>query len=424
MESFVINGGKLLSGEIEVRGAKNAATPILAACLLTKEPCVIDNLPLIEDVFRMIEIMESIGAKIDWLGERKIQITAGDLDLSKMRMDLVAKMRSSILLWGPLLARFGEVKMPHPGGCLIGARPVGTHFDALAALGAKISSEKDFYVLEGKKLQSAEIVLNEPSVTATENVLMAASLISDKTIIKIAAAEPHVQDLCAFLKKMGVKIKGIGTHTLEIEGKKQLKGAKHFLIPDTNEAGTFIILAAAAHSKILIKNLDFNYLDLVLLKLKEMGVDFEKKKLKNSKALLVYPATNYRAVNKIQAMPYPGIPSDLQSVFGVLCTQAEGNSLIHDPLYEGRLKYLDELNKMGANAVICDPHRAIIAGPTPLYGTKITSFDLRTGASLIIAALIAKGESTIAEAYQVDRGYEKIEERLQKLGAEIKRLKS
>lgn len=423
MESFVINGNKPLRGEIEVMGSKNAATPILAACLLTDEPCFIDNLPLIEDVFRMLEIMESIGVKITWLDKRKIKVEAAGIDLKEMKIDLVSKMRSSILLIGPLLVRRGEIKMPHPGGCIIGARPVGTHFDALTDLGAEIFQDGNFYYLKGKKLRPAEIVLGEFSVTATENILMVASLLNGKTILKIAATEPHVQDLCFFLKKMGAKIKGVGTYNLEIEGVKKLKGARHNIIPDTNEAGTFIILAAAARAKILIKNLKINHLDLVLKKIKEMGANFEVKKNKNRDALLVKPAGVYKSA-KIQTMPYPGIPTDLQAPFGVLCTQAEGTSLIHDPLYEGRLKYLDELNKMGANAIICDPHRAIITGPTSFYGTKIISYDLRAGASLIIAALIAKGESTISDIYQVDRGYEKIDERLRMLGADIRRVES
>lgn len=427
METFVINGGRSLAGEIEVRGAKNAATPILSACLLTKEPCIIDNLPLIEDVFRLLEIMQSLGVQVDWVGERKIKIQAAQVNLDNMRTDLVSKIRSSILLLGPLLVRCQNFKFPHPGGCVIGARPVGTHFDALKSLGADISQNGSSYIFKTKKLKSAEIVLSEFSVTATENALMAASLIPGKTIIKIAAAEPHVQDLCLFLKKMGAQIKGVGTHTLEITGVKKLKGAKHFLIPDPNEAGTFIALAAAARGKILIKNLVAEHLDIVFLKLREMGVNFEIRRKSGgsvgSDSLLVKPAGVYRAT-RVQTMPYPGIPTDLQSPLAVLCTQAVGTSLIHDTLYEGRLKYIDELNKMGANAIICDPHRAIITGPTIFYGTKINSYDLRAGASLIIAALVAKGESIIADAYQVDRGYEKIEEKLQKIGADIKRNKN
>ncbi len=425
METFVINGGRPLAGEIDVREAKNAATPVLSACLLTKYPCVIDNLPLIEDVFRLLEIMQSIGVRVEWLGERKIKIQADQIDLAGMRKDLVSKIRSSILLLGPLLVRCGNFKFPHPGGCIIGARPVGTHFDALETLGAEIKQDGSFYIFKSKKLKPAEIVLSEFSVTATQHPLMAASLIAGKPIIKVAAAGPHVQDLCLLLKKMGARINGIGTHTLQVTGVKRLKGAKHFLIPDPNEAGTFIALAAAARGKILIKNLIVEHLDIVILKFKEMGVNFEiKRREKGCVAmdnLLIKPAGVYKA-SRIQTMPYPGIPTDLQSPLAVLCTQADGTSLIHDTLYEGRLKYIDELNKMGANAIICDPHRAIITGPTTFYGTKITSYDLRAGASLIIAALIAKGESTISDAYQVDRGYEKIDERLRLLGAQIQRL--
>lgn len=418
MEKFVITGGRPLKGKIEVRGAKNAATPILAACLLTKEPCIINNLPLIGDVFRMIEIIESLGAKVEWLSKRKIKIQAKDIDQTKIKKEIVSKLRSSILLIGPLLGRLQEVKMPHPGGCLIGARPVDTHFQALTDLGAEFSQDNNFYYLNCLKLKGAKIVLKEFSVTGTENALMAAVLAQGQTEIKMAAAEPYIQDLAKFLKKMGAKIKGQGTHRLQIEGVKRLRGAVHTLISDPIEAGTFLILGAATKSKIVVKNIKADHLDGVLAKLKEFGV---KMKITRNEIEILSSAGLKAA--KVVTRIYPGIATDLQAPFGVLATQAQGTSLIFDTLYEGRLKYINQLKKMGAKATILDPHRALISGLTPLKGKKITSFDLRAGATLIIAALVAQGQSEISEAYQVDRGYEKIEERLQALGADIKRIK-
>ena len=425
MQKFIINGGKPLSGKVDIRGAKNAATPILSACLLTKEECFIDNIPLVSDVLKMIEILESMGVETEWVGERKLKVKAGEnVDPEKMEFSLVGQMRSSILLLGSLLARFKKFKIKHPGGCIIGARPVGIHFDALEALGAKITSENGFYCFEADKLVGKKIVLKEFSVTATENLMMAATLAEGTTTIKIAAIEPHVQDLARFLNKMGAGIKGLGIHTIQIQGVGAenflplLHGAEHKIIPDPIEAGTFIITAAATKGNVEINNLGLRDLDLVLEKLKEIGVSFET----GDNKVTVKPAAKLNAVRKVETRTYPGIPTDLQAPFAVLATQAEGTTLVHDTMYEGRLAYINELNKMGANAVICDPHRALITGPTPLYGQNITGFDLRAGATLIIAALIAEGQSVIEKVEQVDRGYEKIEERLRELGADIRRV--
>jgi len=419
MQKFVINGGKPLNGQIDVMGSKNAATPILSACLLTKEECIIDNIPLISDVLKMIELLESMGVETEWIEKRKLKIKAGDnVDPEKMDFEIVGHMRSSILLLGSMLARFGKFKIKQPGGCIIGARPVGVHFDALEALGTKITSENGFYCFEADKLVGKKIVLKEFSVTATENLMMAATLAKGTTTIKIAAIEPHVQDLARFLIKMGARIKGLGIHTIQIEGIEKLHGAEHKIIPDPIEAGTFAIAAVATKGNVEINNINPHELDLVIEKLKEIGANIE---IKNNK-LLIKPASKFNAIKKIETRTYPGIPTDLQAPFAVLTTQTEGTTLIHDTMYEGRLAYINELNKMGADAIICDPHRALITGPTPLYGQDITSFDLRAGATLIIAALLAKGKSTIDKIDQVDRGYEKIEERLQKLGADIKRV--
>ncbi|MDD3006759.1 MAG: UDP-N-acetylglucosamine 1-carboxyvinyltransferase [Candidatus Pacebacteria bacterium] len=421
MEKFIINGGKPLEGEIEVMGSKNATTPILSACLLTKEECIIDNVPRITDVMNMIKILQSMGVEVERIGERTIRVKAGDnVDPEKMDFALVGHMRSSILLLGSLLSRFHKFKIKQPGGCIIGARPIGTHFDALEALGATINQDDTYYYFDADRLIGKRIVLKEFSVTATENLMMAATLAEGTTTIRTAAIEPHVQDLGRFLRKMGANIKGGGFHTIEIQGVDKLHGANHSIQPDPIEAGTFAIAAGATKGDVLIKNIVPNDLDLVLEKLKEAGVLFD---IEDGKNLHVKPTSKLGTLCKIEARTYPGLPTDLQAPFAVLATQTEGNTLVHDTLYEGRMNYINELTKMGANAVICDPHRAIITGPTPLYGKDINSFDLRAGATMIIAALLAQGQSTLSGIEQVDRGYEAIEERLQKLGADIRREK-
>lgn len=417
METFEIVGGKKLEGTIEVRGSKNATTPILAATLLTKEECVIDNVPLIEDVFRMLEILESMGSEVKWLGKRKISIKNKNIDPAKMDMETVKKLRSSVLLLGSLSARFDRFNFYRPGGCVIGARPLGTHFEALRKLGVDVRQAEKGYVVDAKKRKATKLTLGEMSVTATENAMMLAAVLPGKTIIKACACEPHVEDLGRFLVKLGAKINGLGTHTLEITGRRKLHGAKHAIIPDANEAATFLILGVTTGSPITVKNTHEAHLDLVLEKLRQFGADFNI----NRNSIQVIPAKKLVAVAKVDTRTYPGVPSDVQAPFGILATQAEGETLIHDSLYEGRFNYVGELKKMGARAKILDPHRVIISGPTPLKGKNITSFDLRAGATLIIAALIAEGQTVIKEIYQVDRGYERIEERLQKLGAEIRR---
>jgi len=417
-EYFEIQGGKRLKGEIDVRGSKNATTPILAATLLTKEECVLSNIPLIEDVFRMIEILQSMGVEVRRLGERKISVKAGQIDPDKMDVEKVKMLRSSILLLGSLSARFDKFKLYHPGGCVIGKRPVDAHFKALEQLGVDIKQDGKGYIINSKNKKSGKVILSGMSVTATENAMMLAAGISGKTIIKIAACEPHVEDLGKFLISMGAKIKGLGTHTLEIIGTKKLHGAKHSIIPDANEAATFLIMGVATGSPIKVKNAVEDHLNLVLEKLREFGADFRIGK----NYIEVIPTKKLKAISKLDTRTYPGIPSDVQAPFGVLATQAEGQTLIHDTLFEGRFNYIGEIKRMGAKAEIVDMHQVMITGPTKLKGKEIKSFDLRAGASLIIAALVAKGKTRINDIYQVDRGYEKIEERLQKLGADIKRI--
>jgi UDP-N-acetylglucosamine 1-carboxyvinyltransferase len=335
----------------------------------------------------------------------------------------------------PLLSRFGKVKIPQPGGCLIGVRPIDAHLEGFQQLGAEVEKDDQYYILSSEHLTPAEVVLPEFSVTATENILMAASFLPGKTVIKIAALEPHVKDLARVLVKMGAKIRWREDHTIEIEGQKKLKGFSHFLIYDPVEAGSFIVLAgvstratpeasARRGGEIIVKNAPLKNLDLVLQKLKKFGITFEKiKEREDTCDIKVKSPKEFFPVQKVQVLPYPGIPSDLQCVFGVLSTQNPGETLIHDPMYEGRLRYLEDLNKMGADISLLDSHRAIVRGPSRLRGIPIENYDLRSGAALIIAGLIAEGETIISNAYQVDRGYEKIEERLQKIGADIKRVK-
>ncbi len=417
MEVFEIQGGKKLSGTIAVAGLKNAATPILAATLLTKETCVLNNVPRIEDVFRMIEILESMGAVVDWRDEHTVAITAKDLHAETIDQEKVKRLRSSILLLGSLSARLERFELRQPGGCVIGSRPVGAHIEALAEMGVNIESREKSLVIDSSLRKCSDVVLSEFSVTATENVMMLAASLPGTTEIKIAACEPHVEDLGRFLQKMGVKIEGLGTHTLRITGVEQLHGAEHEVIPDHNEAATFLILGVATKSPVTVANARKEHLDIVLEKLREFGADF----VIRPNEIEVVPAQQLRAVSKIQTLPYPGVPSDIQSLFGVLASQAEGETLIFDTMYEGRFNYSVELEKMGAMVKVLNPHQIVVTGPTPLRGTVIKSFDLRAGAALIIAALAAEGTTIIEEIYQVDRGYERIEERLQKIGANIVR---
>lgn len=423
-ESFLIHGGKKLEGEIEVRGSKNSAFPILVSTILTDKDCIIDNLPLVEDVFRLIEVLESMKVKVEWIGKRKVKINASKIDPKKINSSLVLKFRGSVLLFGALLARFGKVSLPQPGGCLIGARPIDTHLDAFSQLGVTIKeNKKKFTLIAPKEIKDNVVILNELSVTATLNIALFASSIDKEIIIKIADGDYQNQELAKVLKKMGVKMSGIGSHTLKIKGLKKPKGFKHFLMYDPIEAGTFIIMALTSRSNILVKNVEYPFLEFTLKKLEDCGAKFEIIKRKNNIVdVRVLPSKDI-IIRKIQSLPFPGLPPDFLPLIGVLATRTRGSTLIHDPLYEGRLKYMEGLNKMGADIFFSDPHRAIVTGVKKLYGSDMGSFDLRGGASLIIAGLIAEGDTIIRNIYQVDRGYEKLEERLRKLGANIERIK-
>lgn len=417
MEVFEITGGKKLSGKIAVCGSKNAATPIIAATLLTPEASVIHNIPRIEDVFRMLEILESMGVEVNWLDEHTVKIVPGTYDIAKLDQRLVKKLRSSILLLGSLSATQTTFTLSQPGGCVIGARPVDTHMDALRKLGVSVTKTEEGYVIDATGRHADRVVLRESSVTATENVLMLASVLPETTLVKLAACEPHVEDLCRFLVGLGVTIEGMGTTTLKITGNVTLHGGEHTLIPDANEAATFLILGAATGSELTVVNAREEHLDAVLEKMREFGASFEI----TENQITVVPG-KLRAVMKVDTRVYPGIPTDVQAPFGILATQATGETLVHDPLFEGRFNYVQELEKMGGHAKVLNPHQVVVSGQTKLKGTRIKSFDLRAGAALIIAALCAEGKTVIEEIYQVDRGYERIEERLLAIGADIKRV--
>ncbi len=421
MEQFIIQGNKPLKGEIKVRGAKNVVFPLLAATLLTDKPCIVKNLPLIEDVFRMLEILKSLGAKVSWEEERRVRICCQEIDLSKVNKEIVSTLRGSILLHGALLARIGKISLPQPGGCVIGARLIDTHLDVFSQFGVKMIQEDNFLTMEKtEKIKSSEILLQEFSPTATCNALLFASLLPQTTMIKTADQDYQVQELLKVLLKMGVCVKKCGHHEITIEGKKRLKGFEHTIIADPIEAGTFIILAATLKGNVLVKNTPLDFLGLFLKKLKTAGLSFKINLQEQWIEVLPWQTLQ---LTKMQALPYPGLQADLLSSIAVLATQTEGSTLIHDPIYEGRFKYLEEINRIGAKIFSADPHRVLVQGPTPLFGKKLGSIDLRGGAALIIAALVAHGTSTIDNIYQIDRGYEKIEKRLQEIGADIKRIK-
>ncbi|MEF8847072.1 MAG: UDP-N-acetylglucosamine 1-carboxyvinyltransferase [Candidatus Paceibacterota bacterium] len=418
MSKFVINGGKKLEGSIEVRGAKNATFPLLAASLLTDEDCVIKNVPLIEDVLKMIKILKSIGVDVQQPEERTLVLNASGLNLDKVKKDLVKKLRGSVLFYGPLLARLGELELPPPGGCLIGARPIDTHLDAFEQLGVNVEQEGQTYNLTKEREGSTTCVLNEMSVTGTENAILLSALSPYETTIKIADLDYPVQQLLTFLQKMGVEVK-TGHHEITIKGKEDLEGAEHTIMSDPIEAGTFVLTGLATNSEITVKGVERDFLELFLKKLKQAGANFE---LEGKNLKLNH--WDKLEIDEVQSLPFPGLHTDLQSAWAVAATQAEGSTLIHDPLYEGRFRYLEELTRMGADILFADPHRVVVGGPSDLYGKDLGSFDLRGGAALIIAALMAEGKSSIEDTYQIDRGYEKIEQRLQKLGADIKRVEN
>ncbi len=412
---FIIKGGIPLRGKVEISGYKNSAGAVLAATLLSKESSIIDNLPICTDVLDQIEILRQMGAEIEWLNDHKVKVNPMNINPEKIPTELFEKMRLSVLLVGPLLARFKKLKIPHPGGDKIGLRPISTHLEALKEFGVKVEEKDGFYCLETSEIiLGKRVVLKEFSVSATEILMMVASISNGKTVIELAAAEPQVQDLGNFLRQMGVKIGGNGTHKITIEGSKELKGTEFKISPDLLEVGTFLIAFALTGGEGRIINVKAQHLIAFLEKMKEIGVNFEV--LPNE--IIVKPSNNFKST-KVQVLLYPGFPTDLQPQTSVLLTQASGKSLIHDPLYENRFQYLHELRKMGADIEITDPHRALIFGKTELTGNKISALDIRSGAALILAALCSKGETEIGDISQIERGYEKFDEKMKQLGAQI-----
>jgi len=418
MSQFLIKGGNTLSGNWRVQGMKNAATPILAATLLTRERCVIRNIPRISDLEHMLAILEDLGAAIEWLDDHTISIQTKTITKSKMDYLLTKRMRSSVLFIGPILATMGTVTMPEPGGCNIGNRPLDTHFSALEDMGAVIEKEETYYTISGDKLQGGTITLKERSVTATENAMMAASLIPETTILNNVAREPHVVNLAAFLEQMGVEVSGAGSDAITIHGKKKLHGAEIDIIPDQLEIGTIAVLAALCGDDMRIGPVVPEDMEVILDQLRCAGVDVTE----DGTSWIVRNSREALKPFTVETAPYPGFPTDLQAPFGMLATQAPGSSTVIDGMYENRLGYFEELIKMGADAKVIDAHRAVVKGPTPLSGQEINSLDLRAGATLIIAALSARGETLLHEAENIDRGYEFVDERLRLIGADITRI--
>lgn len=419
MAKFIINGGIKLEGEIFISGAKNNALKIFPATLLTKENCLIHNVPDIEDIKTTIALMEDLGSKIQKIGMDSYRINNSHIKKSDLDQSLSCRLRTSLLFIGPLLARFGQASLPQPGGCVIGKRPIDLFIDSFKSLGAQVNYHNDryYFKLNKAKLVGSKYVFKQISHTATESLLLSAVLAKGRTEIINAAMEPEVTALAELLREMGAKISNIGSPRLTIEGMDKLKGFEYKVIPDRIEAGSYIALAAATNSHIIIKNCNPAHLEVPLKIFSQIGV-----KLKiNKNSLEVLPSANLQASN-ISTHEYPGFPTDLQPPLTVLLTQAKGMSMIHETIYEGRLFYIDILNKMGANIVLCDPHRAIINGSSKLTSKKIQSPDIRAGMALLIAALIAKGKSEIDHIELIDRGYERIEKKLSKLGAEIRRI--
>lgn len=422
MAYFLIRGGRKLRGEIEVKGAKNSVLKMMAASLLFSNPLEIENVPLIEDVFRMGELLKELGVSIEIEGDnRKIVLKTKKIKSGALKKEIAERLRSSIVLIGPLLWRSKKVFFPHPGGCVIGRRPIDVFLDGWRAMGAKINFSKNGYeIISPKKLKGADYVFRVVSVTGTETLMMTAALAYGTTILRNAAMEPEIPALAKFLNQSGAKISGAGTPTIKIEGTdgKFLRAKNSFwVIPDRIEAGSFIILGAMLGEEIEVKKCEPEHLHSVLLALKDAGVriDVGKDWVRIRRPEII------RSVN-IKTREYPGFPTDLQAPFTVLMTQAVGQSMIFETVFDGRLNYIDELNRMGANIIPCDPHRILVCGPSSLRGREIESPDLRAGLAFVIAALVAKGESRIRNVYQIDRGYEKIEERLKMLGADIQRM--
>jgi UDP-N-acetylglucosamine 1-carboxyvinyltransferase len=421
LDKFIIEGGIPLKGEVEPSGNKNAALPILAACLLTNEKIILNNIPNIQDVQTMRLLLQSFGVKITSLDEHRWEVQADVLRPADLDPDISSKIRASILLAGPMVARIGNLRMPPPGGDVIGRRRVDTHILALEALGAKAKYNR-FFSFESKGLTGADILLDEASVTATENTIMAAVTAKGRTIIRNAASEPHVQDLCHFLNTLGADIKNIGSNMLEITGVEKLHGGEYTIGPDYLEVVSFIGAAAVTKGEIRIRNAGIEYLEMVRIVMKRLGVEWKVDGkdiiVSKNQALSIEPDLG-EAIPEISVAPWPAFPTDLMSIAIVIATQSQGTVLFHDWMYPSRMFFTDKLVGMGAQIVLCDPHRCIVQGPSHLFGEKMESPDIRAGMALLLAALSANGKSVIRNISQIERGYEKIDEKLRGLGAKI-----
>ncbi len=423
METFIIEGKHPISGTVVASGNKNAALPLLAACLLTDEPVTLHNVPDIGDVATMGELLVDVGVSIEKPDAHTWQVHARNVRTSDLNPQLFGRIRGSITLAGPMLARTGVVNLPRPGGDVIGRRRVDTHFLALSALGAEMDTDGAFR-LYSAGLQGTDILLDEASVTATENAVMAAVLAQGTTILRNAACEPHVQDLCRLLCCLGAQIEGIGSNTLTIQGVDRLGGGEYSIGADYMEVGSYIALAAVTGGELLIKNAAPEHLRMVELVFGRLGVRFEARGrdvfVPAQQSLVITPDIG-GAIPSVYDAPWPGFPADLMSIAIVLASQAEGTVLIHEKMFESRLYFVDKLIWMGARIILCDPHRCVVQGPSPLHGDEVESPDIRAGMALLIAALCAEGRSVIRNVGQIDRGYGQIEKRLQTLGARIER---
>ncbi len=431
MGSFEIYGGHQLRGEIQPQGAKNEALQILCATLLTSEEVVIDNIPRIRDVLKLIDLLEDFGVEVKQLGDHRYAFRARDLNLDLLYDDRfrkkVAQLRGSVMIVGPLLARFGKASIPKPGGDKIGRRRLDTHFIGLEKLGARFRYDKDdyFYEIEGKELRGCDMLLDEASVTGTANIIMAAALARGKTTIYNAACEPYIQQLCHMLNCMGANISGVGSNLLTIHGVDSLKGCIHRMLPDMIEIGSFIAMAAMTRSEVLIREVAYERLGIIPEVFRKLGVVLERR----DDDLFIPAQDSYEvdtyidgSILTISDAPWPGFSPDLLSVILVLATQAKGSVLVHQKMFESRLFFVDKLIDMGAQIILCDPHRATVIGldrKYPLKPLEMTSPDIRAGVALLIAALSAEGKSIIHNIEQIDRGYQFIDTRLQQLGARI-----
>jgi UDP-N-acetylglucosamine 1-carboxyvinyltransferase len=425
MQKFVIEGGVPLSGTIVPAGNKNGALPILAACLLTDDEVILRNVPRIRDVEAMTLLLEQLGARIEWRGPGEISVDSSSVDSCEVDQELAERIRASFLLAGPLLARFGRAKMPPPGGDVIGRRRLDPHLDAFRTLGASVEEDRGHISLEAPLgLRPCDFLMDEPSVMATENALMAAALTRGPTVIRNAASEPHVQDLARMLVAMGAQIDGIGSNVMTVHGVGRLRGCTHSIAPDHIEIGSFIALAGVTGGELIIRDTVPEDLRMILLVFERLGLRTEVRQSDvivpgNQRLVIRNDAGEY--IPKVQDGPWPAFPADLTSVAVALATQAEGSVMIHEWMFENRLFFVDKLVLMGASITICDPHRAMVVGPRRLSGQRVDSPDIRAGMAMLIAALAADGVTEIGNVRHIDRGYERIDERLRDLGARIER---